>query len=154
MKKVKERVLVYGSGARDHCLCEEYAESSHVEKVFFVPGNPGVNYTHKGKKGIIKQIPIKYFDEIAKFCKENDVNLVDVGSENPLDEGLVDVLTDAGIPCIGPKKEYVRLENDREFTDKLLTKIGKEKFGYEYAIKPEWKSFTNPEEAKKYVKKI
>ena len=154
MKKVKERVLVYGSGARDHCLCEEYAESSHVEKVFFVPGNPGVNYTHKGKKGIIKQIPIKDFDEIAKFCKENDVNLVDVGSENPLEEGLVDVLTDAGIPCIGPKKEYVRLENDREFTDKLLSKIGKEKFGYEYEIKPEWKSFTNPEEAKKYVKKI
>lgn len=153
-KKAKERVLVYGSGARDHCLCEEYAESHHVEKVFFAPGNPGIKITNKGKSGHIEQVLIKDFEKIAEFCKRNDVKLVDVGSESSLDEGLVDVLAHAGIPCIGPKKDYVKLENDREFTDKLLSKIGKEKFGYEYAIKPEWKSFTDSEEAKKYVKKI
>ncbi|MFH1585623.1 MAG: phosphoribosylamine--glycine ligase [archaeon] len=142
----KKRVLVYGTGGRDHCLAEEYAESHHVEKVFFAPGNPGIKYTSKGQSGKIIQISIRDFRELVIFCKENKVDLVDVGPENPLDEGIIDILTEAGIPCIGPKREYTRLENDREFTNKLLSEIG--------VSKPEWKSFTNYEEAKKYVRNI
>jgi len=146
IKERPEKVLVYGSGGRDHCLCEEYAESSHVGKVFFAPGNPGVKHTLRGKKGFIEQVQIRDFYEIAEFCKKNNISLVDVGSENPLEQGLINVLTEKGIPCIGPKKEYVKIESDREFTNQLLAEIK--------VSKPEWKSFTNPEQAKEYVRNI
>jgi len=141
-----ERVLVYGTGARDHCLADEYIESKHVGKVYFVPGNPGIEYTAKGRRKHIERVPIRDFSDVAKFCKENKVSLVDVGSENPLDEGLIDVLNEAGIATVGPRKEYVRLENDRAFTDDLLREIG--------VPKPEYKVFENPEEAKRYVRNI
>ncbi len=140
------KVLVYGSGGRDHCLADKYGDSPHVDKVYFAPGNPGVLYTPKGKRGLIERVPIKDFKEIADFCKENKVDLVDVGSENPLEEGLIDVLNEAGIRTVGPKKEYVRIESDRAFTDDLLRKIG--------VSKPEYRVFDDPEEAKKYVRNI
>lgn len=141
-----ETVLVYGTGARDHCLADEYIESAHVGKVYFAPGNPGIEYTRKGRRKLIERIPIRDFSGIARFCRENKVSLVDVGSENPLDEGLIDVLNAAGIRTVGPKKEYVRLENDRAFTDDLLVSIG--------VPKPAYRVFDNPEEAKKYVRGI
>ena len=46
------KVLVYGSGGRDHCLADKYGDSQHVDKVYFAPGNPGVLYTPKGKRGL------------------------------------------------------------------------------------------------------
>lgn len=141
-----EKVLVYGTGGRDHCLCDEYIESPHVEKVYFVPGNPGIEYTKKGQKGYIERVEIRDFGEVARFCKEKGVCLVDVGSENPLDEGLVDVLKREGIPVIGPISEYVRIENDRAFTDDLLVKIG--------VPKPQYRVFDDPVEAERYVRNI
>ncbi len=140
------KVLVYGSGGRDHCLADKYGDSQHVDKVYFAPGNPGVFYTPKGKRGLIERIPIKDFREISDFCIENKVELVDVGSENPLEEGLIDILNEKGIKTIGPKKEYVRIESDRAFTDSLLEEIG--------VSKPEFRVFDNPEDAKRYVRNI
>ncbi len=140
------KVLVYGSGGRDHCLADSYGDSQHVEKVYFAPGNPGILHTPKGKRGLIERIPLREFTDIAEFCAEKVVDLVDVGSENPLGEGLIDLLNERGIRTIGPKKEYVRLESDRAFTDDLLRKIG--------VPKPEYRVFDNPEEAKTYVRNI
>ena len=140
------KVLVYGSGGRDHCLADKYGDSQHVDKVYFAPGNPGILYTPKGRRGLIERVPIRDFNEIAKFCIENKVDLVDVGSENPLEEGLIDVLNQYGIRTVGPKKEYVRIESDRAFTDDLLREIG--------VPKPEYRVFDDPEEAKKYVRNI
>jgi phosphoribosylamine--glycine ligase len=140
------KVLVYGSGGRDHCLADTYGDSQHVEKVYFAPGNPGVLHTPKGKRGLIERIPLREFGEIADFCTENRVDLVDVGSENPLGEGLIDILNQRGIRTVGPKKEYVRLESDRAFTDDLLRKIG--------VPKPEYRVFDDPEKAVQYVRNI
>ncbi len=140
------KVLVYGSGGRDHCLADKYGDSQHVDKVYFAPGNPGVLYTPKGKRGLIERVPIRYFEEILAFCLENSVDLVDVGSENPLEEGLIDVLNEKGIRTVGPLKEYVRLESDRAFTDDLLVEIG--------VPKPEYRVFDDPDEARKYVRNI
>ncbi len=140
------KVLVYGSGGRDHCLADKYGDSQHVDKVYFAPGNPGVSYTPKGQRGLIERIRIRDFKEIADFCIENKVDLVDVGSENPLEEGLIDMLNERGIRTIGPRKEYVRLESDRAFTDDLLRKIG--------VPKPEYRVFDDPEKAKEYVRNI
>jgi phosphoribosylamine-glycine ligase len=118
------KVVVYGTGGRDHCLADKYGDSQHVEKVYFIPGTAGVAYTLKGKRKLIECIEIRDFEEVARFCLENKVDLVDIGSENPLEEGLVDILSQEGIRTIGPRREYVRLESDREFTDNILTKIG------------------------------
>jgi len=140
------KVLVYGSGGRDHCLADKYGDSQHVDKVYFVPGNPGVNYTPKGKRGLIERVPIRDFQEVTKFCKEKGVDLVDVGSENPLSEGLIDVLSAHGIRAVGPRAEFVKIESDRAFTNYLLTEIG--------VPKPEYKVFDRPEEAIRYVRNI
>jgi len=140
------KVLVYGSGGRDHCLADTYADSQHVDKVFFTPGNPGVNYTSKGKRGLIELVKLAGFGQVADFCTDKGVDLVDVGSENPLEEGLIDVLNERGIRTVGPQKAFSRLESDRAFTDDLLTKIG--------VPKPEYRVFDDPDKAKEYVRHI
>ena len=141
-----ERVLVYGSGGRDHCLCDKYIESKHVEKVYFAPGNPGIRYTNKGRRGYIEQVPIRDFREIAEFCKEKSVGLVDVGSENPLDRGLIDLLNKAGIPTVGPKARFSQLENDRVFTKSLLMAAN--------VPMAEYRAFHDPDAAREYVRNI
>ena len=140
------KVLVYGSGGRDHCLADTYADSQHVDKVYFTPGNPGVNYTPKGKRGLIELVKLADFSQLADFCIEKGVDLVDVGSENPLEEGLIDVLNSRGTKTVGPKKAFARLESDRAFTDDLLRKIG--------VPKPEYLVFDDPDKAKEYVRNI
>ncbi|MBW1819269.1 MAG: phosphoribosylamine--glycine ligase, partial [Deltaproteobacteria bacterium] len=129
-----------------HCLADTYGDSQHVDKVYLAPGNPGVLHTPKGRRGLIERIPIKALDEITEFCVENGVDLVDVGSENPLEQGLVDMLNSRGIRTVGPKKEYVVLESDRAFTDDLLQSIG--------VPKPEYRVFDDPDQAKAYVRNI
>jgi len=140
------KVLVYGSGGRDHCLADTYADSQHVDKVYFTPGNPGVNYTSKGKRGLIELVKLADFSQVADFCADKGVDLVDVGSENPLEEGLIDGLNERGIRTVGPQKAFSRLESDRAFTDDLLTKIG--------VPKPEYRVFDDPDKAKEYVRNI
>jgi phosphoribosylamine--glycine ligase len=140
------KVLVYGSGGRDHCLADCYGDSQHVDKVYFTPGNPGILYSPKGKKGLIERVRLHSFAEVADFCVDNGVDLVDVGSENPLEEGLIDVLNERQVRTVGPRKEYVRLESDRAFTDDLLRKIG--------VPKPEYRIFDDPDKAKAYVRRI
>jgi phosphoribosylamine--glycine ligase len=142
------KVLVYGSGGRDHCLADKYGDSQHVDKVYFSPGNPGVLRTPKGHEGrkLIELIRLKDVGKVGDFCVEHGVDLVDVGSENPLEEGLCDVLNSRGIRTVGPRKEYVKLESDRAFTDDLLRRIG--------VSKPEYQIFTEPDEAKQYVRNI
>ncbi len=117
-----------------------------MDKVYFVPGNPGVSYTPKGRRGLIERVPLKDFEAVADFCAEKGVDLVDVGSENPLEEGLIDLLNDRGIRTVGPRKAYVRLESDRAFTDDLLSRIG--------VPKPEYRVFDDPEAAVAYVRNI
>ena len=140
------KVLVYGSGGRDHCLADMYGDSQHVDKVFITPGNPGIAYTPKGQRGLIEIVKLADFGQVADFCVNNSVDLVDVGSENPLEEGLIDILNKRGIRSIGPKKDYVKLESDRAFTDDLLKKIG--------VPKPEYAVFDDPAKAKDYVRNI
>jgi phosphoribosylamine--glycine ligase len=140
------KVLVYGSGGRDHCLADTYADSQHVDKVYFAPGNPGVLYTPKGRRGLIELASLQDFGQVADFCAEKEVDLVDVGSENPLEEGLIDILNEKGIRTVGPRKAFVSLESDRAFTDDLLRRIG--------VPKPEYRVFDDPAKAKQYVRNV
>jgi phosphoribosylamine--glycine ligase len=141
------KVLIYGSGGRDHCLADKYADSQHVDRVYFAPGNPGIRYTPKGERGLIEQVTLSApedFNQVAQFCLEHQVDLVDVGSENPLSAGIVNRLNQQGIRTVGPRMEYTRLENDRAFTNFLLKRIG--------VPKPEYRVFHSPEAARNYVR--
>lgn len=142
------KVLVYGSGGRDHCLADKYGDSQHVDKVFFSPGNPGVLRTPKGHEDrkLIELVRLRDFGEVTDFCLEHGVDLVDVGSENPLEDGLIDALNTKGIRTVGPRMEYVKIESDRAFTDDLLRRIG--------VAKPQYQVFADPDGAKKYVRNI
>ena len=143
------KVLVYGSGGRDHCLADKYADSQHVDKVYFTPGNPGVLHTPKGKRGLIERVSLPNdsdFAAVADFCREKGVDLVDIGSENPLSRGLVNVLNRQGIATVGPQQEFARIESDRAFTDFLLKAAG--------VPKPEYQVFYDPEQARRYVRAI
>ena len=143
------KVLVFGSGGRDHCLADKYAGSQQVDKVYFMPGNPGVMYTPKGKRGLIQRVPLTDphdFQKVADFCIENSVSLVDIGSENPLSGGLADVLNFNAIPTIGPTQAFSIIESDRAFTNFLLTGSG--------VPKPEHRVFADAGQAQAYVKNI
>lgn len=143
------KVLVFGSGGRDHCLADKYASSQHVEKVYFMPGNPGVMFTPKGKRGLIQRVALddsNNYRAVADFCLENKVSLVDVGSENPLSGGLADILTLNAIPTIGPTKAFAIIESDRAFTNFLLTSMG--------VPKPEYRVFSDFASAEAYVRNI
>lgn len=140
------KVLVYGSGGRDHCLADKYGDSQHVEKVYFAPGNPGVLHTLKGKRDLIECVNLADFGQVADFCIKHKVDLVDVGSENPLNEGMIDVLNGRGIWAIGPIGKFVRIEDDRAWRDEILRRMG--------VSKPEFRVFDDPAEAKKYVRNV
>ncbi|MFH1522420.1 MAG: phosphoribosylamine--glycine ligase [Patescibacteria group bacterium] len=140
------KVLVYGSGGRDHCLADGYGDSQHVDKVYIMPGNPGIGYTPKGRRGLIQCVQLADFGALADFCIENSVDLVDVGSENPLEEGLIDILTERRIRVVGPMKAYVKLESDRIWTNEKLGEIG--------VPKPQWEKFDDPAKAKEYIRNI
>ncbi|MGE5839878.1 MAG: phosphoribosylglycinamide synthetase C domain-containing protein [Deltaproteobacteria bacterium] len=128
------KVLVYGSGGRDHCLADTYADSQHVDKVYFTPGNPGVKHTSKGKRGLIELVKLADFSQVADFCAEKGVDLVEVGSENPLEEGIalyfagVDEDPDKGVVTYGGRVLHVvagdaTLEAAREKAYRNIRKI-------------------------------
>jgi len=140
------KVLVYDSGGRGHSLADKYGDSQHVDEVFFAPGNPGVLHTPKGRRGLIKNVNLTDFGQVADFCIENKVDLVDVGSENPLKDGIIDVLNGRGIRAIGPVSKFVAIEDDRAWRDEELKRIG--------VSKPGFKVFDDPVKAKDYVRNI
>ena len=59
------KVLVYGSGGRDHCLADSYANSQHVDQVYITPGNPGIGYTPKGQRGLIQIVRLDDFKNLV-----------------------------------------------------------------------------------------
>jgi phosphoribosylamine--glycine ligase len=141
------KVLVYGSGGRDHCLAEKYGDSHYVDKVYVTPGNPGMALGPKGEKGLIEVVKhIDTFGDVADFCVKNKVALVDVGSENPLSGCLVDMLKERKIKTVGPEQIFCQLESDRNFTDLLLQAKG--------VPKPEFRTFHDPVNAREYVRNI
>ena len=108
------RILLLGSGGREHALAWKMSQSPHCEKLFIAPGNAG---THQC--GTNLSFPVSDFDEIKKVCLEEKIQLVVVGPEEPLVKGIVDfLLSDPGlqnIMIIGPSKDAAQLEGSKAF---------------------------------------
>jgi phosphoribosylamine--glycine ligase len=110
-------VLVIGSGGREHAIAHKFSKSEKVEKVFVSPGNPGM-------LKVAELAKVSNNDEIIEFVNKNNIELVFVGPEQPLAEGLVDILISENIKAIGPTKSASRIESSKEFAKNLMHKYG------------------------------
>ncbi len=132
------KVLIVGSGGREHAIAYCVAKSDKVDKIYCTPGNAGIaEYAECVPIGAME------FDKIRDFAKENDVDLVIVGMDDPLVGGLVDVLEDAGIRTFGPRKNAAILEGSKSFAKNLMKKYNIPTG--DYAV------FTDPDEALAYL---
>ena len=110
------KVLVIGSGGREHALCWKIAQSPLVDEVLALPGNPGTAKVARNLPGINPEDP----KAVVRAAKDEEVGLVVVGPEGPLVKGVTDALREAGIPVFGPGQSGARLEGSKLFAKELL----------------------------------
>ncbi|MDA8714321.1 phosphoribosylamine--glycine ligase [Flavobacteriales bacterium] len=114
-------VLVLGSGGREHAIAWKLAQSSQLENLYIAPGNPGT-----ASLGVNVALSLTDFDGIASFALENNVQIVVVGPEDPLVNGIHDYFEEkeelSGITIIGPKKEGAIIEGSKDFSKAFMKK--------------------------------
>ncbi len=113
------RILLIGSGGREHALAWKLAQSPSLERLYAAPGNPGI-----AQHADIVQISPADANAVVGFCQAERINLVVVGPEQPLVDGLADALTDAGIAVFGPSAAAAQLEGSKQFTKELCAEAG------------------------------
>jgi phosphoribosylamine--glycine ligase len=109
------KVLIIGSGGREHALAWKLAASPRVTALYCAPGNPGI-----AQVADLVPIGVMEFAKIEKFVRQNGIELVVVGPEDPLAGGLVDQLQKAGVKVFGPNREAAQLEGDKWFAKELM----------------------------------
>ena len=109
------RVLIVGSGGREHALAERLARSDHVKQVFCAPGNGGTEAVAQN----VSLAP-EALEDLASFAAEQRIDLTVVGPEAPLCAGIVDRFQAAGLPIFGPTQAAARLEGDKAFAKRLM----------------------------------
>ncbi|MBA4697906.1 MAG: phosphoribosylamine--glycine ligase [Ruminococcus sp.] len=120
------KVLIVGSGGREHAIAESAAKSSKVEKIYCAPGNAGISeYAQCVDIGAME------FDKLVAFARETLIDLVIVGMDDPLVGGLVDEMEGAGIRTFGPRKNAAILEGSKAFSKNLMKKYKIPTAGYE-----------------------
>jgi phosphoribosylamine--glycine ligase len=140
---ISMKVLVIGSGGREHALGWKAVQSDNVEKVFIAPGNAG-SAAEAGLENVA--IDILDFEGLATFVEENDIELTIVGPEVPLVEGVVDFFAARGLKAFGPTKGAAQLEGSKAFTKDFLARHNIPSGFYE--------NFTEVEPALAYINKI
>lgn len=114
------KVLVIGNGAREHVLGRQLLKSSQVEKVYCAPGNPGML-----ESGIeIIPIGVSDFEGLVEFAQKQGIDLTIVGPEQPLQQGIVDYFSTAGLTIFGPTQAAAKLESSKEFAKKIMQEAG------------------------------
>ena len=141
MKAMK--VLVTGSGGREHALAWRLAQSNNVSAVFVAPGNAGTRGEPK-----ISNVDIDVMDTagLIAFAQANDIGLTVIGPEAPLVAGVVDAFTAAGLTCFGPTRACAQLEGSKNFTKSFLARHNIPTAAYE--------SFTDYDAAFSYCQRM
>ncbi|XP_061857576.1 trifunctional purine biosynthetic protein adenosine-3 isoform X3 [Colius striatus] len=135
-----DRVLVIGSGGREHALAWKLAQSPQVKHVFVAPGNAGTADSGKISNSAVS---VSNHAALAQFCRDQDIKLVVVGPEVPLAAGIVDDLTSAGVRCFGPTAKAAQLESSKSFSKAFLDR-------HEIPT-ARWKSFTDAKAACSFI---
>ena len=131
-------ILIISSGGREHTLAWKLAQSKIVDKIYAVPGNPGMS-------DVAECIPGSVEDNAAlvNLAKEKNVGMVVVGPEVPLTNGIVDDMAKVGIPSFGPAKDAAQLEGSKSFSKEIMKKYNIPTAKYEV--------FTDADKAKAYI---
>ena len=108
------KIAIIGSGGREHALAATISKSSKINEIFCIPGNAGTS-----KIAINVELDINEFDKVQKFINDNSIDLVVIGPEQPLVNGIVDYLEKFNIKVFGPNKIASQLEGSKIFTKKL-----------------------------------
>ncbi len=132
------KVLVTGSGGREHAICAKLAESPRVDKIFCAPGNAGI-----AQIATCADIKVMDFDAQVEFAKKEGIDLVVVAPDDPLVAGAVDAFEKAGIRAFGPRASAAILEGSKAFSKDLMKKYGIPTAAYE--------NFDSADEALKYL---
>ena len=133
------KVLIIGSGGREHAIAWKVAQNPQVEKIYCAPGNGGI-----GQVAECVPIGAMEFDKLAAFAKEREIDLTIVGMDDPLVGGVVDVFEKEGLRVFGPRKNAAILEGSKAFSKDLMKKYNIPTAAYE--------NFDNPEDAISYLK--
>jgi phosphoribosylamine--glycine ligase len=135
------KILVIGSGGREHAIVWKLSQSKKVKKIFCAPGNGGI-------KEIAELVDIKADDipGLLDFAKNNKIDLTVVGPESPLVKGIVDIFKENGLKAFGPYKDVAMLEGSKVFSKNVMKKFKLATAGF--------KVFDNPVDAKKYLNEI
>ncbi|HKU47627.1 MAG TPA: phosphoribosylamine--glycine ligase [Burkholderiales bacterium] len=113
------KLLVIGSGGREHALAWKLAQSPRVQKVFVAPGNGGTA-TENG----LENVPITGIPELVAFAKKEKIHLTVVGPEAPLAAGVVDAFKEAGLRIFGPSRAAAQLEASKDFAKSFMERHG------------------------------
>lgn len=116
---MSRKVLVVGSGGREHAIVRQLATSEQDPKIFCLPGNPGT-----AESATNVDLDMMDFDAVVSFCKSEAIDLVIIGPEDPLILGLADHLHKGDINVFGPGAMGARLEGDKEFSKEVLASAG------------------------------
>ena len=132
------KVLVVGSGGREHAIVWKMAQSEKVEKIYCAPGNAGIAQ-------MAECVPIgaMELEKLADFAQEKQIDLTVIGMDDPLVAGVVDVFEARGLKVFGPRKNAAILEGSKAFSKDLMKKYNIPTAAYEV--------FTSPEEALAYL---
>ena len=132
------KVLIVGSGGREHAIAASVAKSDKVDKIYCAPGNAGI-----AQLAECVAIGAMEFDKLVSFAKEKEIDLVIVGMDDPLVGGLVDEMEKAGIRTFGPRKNAAILEGSKAFSKDLMKKYDIPTAAYE--------TFDDPKAALAYL---
>ena len=132
------KILIVGSGGREHALAWKIAQSPKVEKIYCAPGNAGI-----AEYAECVDIAAMEFDKLAAFAKEKEIDLTVIGMDDPLVGGIVDVFEAQGLRVFGPRKNAAILEGSKAFSKDLMKKYDIPTAAYE--------NFDDPEKALAYL---
>src|SRR2546428_2190344 len=113
------KLLVIGSGGREHAIAWRLAQSPRVQKVYVAPGNGGT-----AREPGLENLAVSAIDELAEFALVENIHLAVVGPEAPLAEGIVDLFRSKGLRIFGPTRACARLESSKQFAKEFMTRHG------------------------------
>ena len=132
------KVLIVGSGGREHAIAWKVAQSPKVDKIYCAPGNAGI-----AEYAECVDIAAMEFDKLVAFAKEKAIDLTVIGMDDPLVGGVVDAFEAEGLRVFGPRKNAAILEGSKAFSKDLMKKYHIPTAAYE--------TFSDPEAAEKYL---
>ena len=134
------KVLVVGSGGREHAVIRKLKENKEIDTIWCAPGNGGIS-----ADAVCVDIKAMDKEGLVSFAKENSVDFCVVTPDDPLAAGMTDAMEEAGIPCFGPHANAAIIEASKAFSKELMKKYGIPTAAYEI--------FDNPDQAKEYIRK-